>query len=263
MGEHPVKAVRAKRNATIVQAMEHLKKGTVSAVVSAGNSGAVMAAASLILGKKKGIDRPAIAGFLPAKNGPVLCLDLAANADCRATHLVQFAHMGAEYLRSVQGIADPKIGLLANGAEPGKGSSLVQETFALLQKSSLRFIGNIEPDALFSHAADIVVCDGFTGNILLKTFEICSALARKAALDNPLSSESNHSLVFGSLSTDAANEGGALLLGVEGTVIVAHGAADHNDMKHAICFAWNIVQESSNLLLEAEKFASAHMMQSA
>lgn len=251
MDEHPVHAVRTKTNSSLVQAVMSVKRGDCSAVVSAGNSGALMAAATFILGRENGVERPAIGGFLPTKKGEVLCLDLGANTDCRAIHLLQFAHLGVEHIQHVKGLERPRVGLLANGAESSKGSRLVQEAYPLLERSGLNFVGNIEPEALFDHAVDVLVCDGFVGNILLKTIEACTNL------------NSWHDEEVGQVAPSShARQGGALLLGVQGTVIVAHGAANAAAMQHAIMKAYDAcahsVCESSAPAAAPIKMASSY-----
>src|SRR5581483_3652741 len=168
MDDDPVKSILRKKDSSIVRAMQAVRSGRAQAFVSAGNSGAVMAAASTIIGRVPGILRPAIGSFLPTNTGSLFCLDLGANPDCLPEYLVQFAYMGYAYVRLTKHIAQPKIALLSNGHEPYKGSSLVRKAFDLLQKTKLEFIGNIESRDIFSGQADIVVTDGFTGNILLK-----------------------------------------------------------------------------------------------
>lgn len=224
MEEHPARAVMSKTNSSLVQAVMSLKDGAAAAVVSAGNSGALMVAALLKLGCVPGTERPAIAGFLPTKHGSVLCLDLGANADCKPQYLLEFATLGVAHLQQVCGIERPRVGLLSNGAEPLKGSLLVKAAYELLASSDLHFIGNVEPAALIEHTADVVVCDGFSGNILLKSFEAAASLFGSATAN-----QAAHA-VFEA-------QGGALLLGVKGTVVVAHGCADDVAIEKAIRLA--------------------------
>ena len=222
MDEEPVTAIRQKRDSSLVKAVNSVRDGHCSAVISAGNSGALMVASTLILGRLSGVERPAIAGFLPAINGPVVALDLGANTECRAHHLVQFAQMGADYAIKALCIDKPRIGLLANGHEDRKGSVLTKEAFALLKETSLNFVGNVEPYDVFTNKVDVVVCDGFSGNILLKTMEAI------------------FELFAGSLKAEKYNKdqpGGALLLGVQGCTIVCHGNSDADDIHRAIKLA--------------------------
>src|SRR5579863_1298964 len=170
MDDDPVRAILRKKDSSIIRALQAVRSGKAQAFVSAGNSGAVMAAASTVLGRVPGIMRPAIGSFLPttAGSGSLFCLDLGANPDCEPEYLVQFAYMGYAYVRLTKHIAQPKIALLSNGHEPYKGSSLVKKAFDLLQNTKLQFVGNIESRDIFSGRADVVVTDGFTGNVLLK-----------------------------------------------------------------------------------------------
>lgn len=227
MDEEPVFAVRKKPQSSLVMAVSAVARGEASAVVSAGNSGALMAAAAFIIGRIDGIERPAIAGFFPSHSGRVLVLDLGANTECRPQHLLQFAQLGAAYAQDL-GITHPRIGLLANGHEETKGSLLVKEAHQLIkQDESLNFIGNIEPYDIIDHKADVVVCDGFSGNILLKTQEaVIEAAAVWTGNAAALEEHMTHRAV-----------GGALLLGVKGRVIVCHGASDAKMLKNALFFA--------------------------
>jgi len=247
MDEDPVRAVRKKNNSSLVLAVLSVKRGECSGVVSAGNSGAFLAATTLILGRKNGIKRPAIAGYLPARQEPVLCLDLGANIDCKASYLFAFAHMGSDYYTSAHGIACPRIGLLSNGAEKTKGNALIKKVHAMLVKSqTLNFIGNVEPIDVFNNVVDVVVCDGFAGNLLLKTAEGMADLVASFFTEE-LSSATAHSKehhndasqhfekVFEQV--DWKKRGGALLLGVLGTAVVVHGRADAEAIKNAILLA--------------------------
>lgn len=228
MDEDPVSAIRKKGDSSLVKAVASVAAGQSRAVLSAGNSGALMAASTLIIGRKEGVGRPAIAGFLPTIKGSVLALDLGANTECRPQHLYEFAHMGSDYLRQVSALAGPRVGLLSNGHEEGKGSLLVKQTHELLKGSDLNFIGNVEPYDVFHNKTDIVVCDGFSGNILLKTMEAVCDMA--GSWVNPDSR---------SLITQQAHKqlGGALLLGVNGQVVVCHGNSDAQVIENAILFA--------------------------
>jgi len=218
MSESPVVAVRRKPDSSLVRAIRSVKDGVCAAMVSAGNTGAVAVASMFVLKMQSGVSRPALAGVLQTKKDPVLFLDIGANADCKAEHLVQFAQMADAYSKRVLLQKRPAIGLLANGHEEGKGSLLVKNVHVLLKKDEkLNFIGNIEPDAVLAGEADVVVTDGFSGNIFIKTVE---------ALVN----------VFGVTNYEIARSG-ALLLGVNGCVVVSHGNADAHVIKNAISFA--------------------------
>lgn len=259
MHDDPVASVRKKNRSSLVQAVLSVKQGVCHAVVSAGSTGALMVASTLILGRQEGIERPAIAGFLPTKKGKVLVLDLGANTDLRPHHLVQFAQMGSDYLSRLMGIDRPRVALLANGHEEGKGTMLVKEAHQLLKQSPLNFIGNAEPEHVMDHAMDVVVCDGFSGNILLKTCETVTDTMNAwliQSFDELLHNEASPRLEYGlsikkRLQGDLharlnyKQDGGALLLGVQGTVIVCHGNSDAQLLEQALIFTWNIIKNSN------------------
>ena len=245
MEERPVPAVKEKRDSSIVVGMHLLKRGEVAAFVSAGNTGAVMTAATLILGRTKGIHRPALGAVFPFPTGPLLCLDLGANSDCKPTSLAQFAKMGSIYMQMIFGVDNPRIGLLSSGEEDTKGSQLVQKAHRMLRKSKLNFIGNVEGGDIASGVADVIVTDGFTGNVLLKLGEglgemLLDAL-RRAVAENPRLKEAAELLepTFKSVisTLDYREYGGALLFGVKGNVIVAHGRSDVDAIRNAIITA--------------------------
>lgn len=245
MDERPVPAVMEKRDSSIVVGIRLIKRGEVEAFVSAGNTGAVMAAATLILGRTRGIIRPALGAVFPFPTGPVLCLDLGANADCKPMSLAQFGKMGSIYMQKIFGVESPRIGLLSSGEEDTKGSHLVQKAHKMLRKSKINFIGNVEGRDIASGRADVIVTDGFTGNVLLKLGEgigemLLGAL-RKAVAENPnfreaadLLEPTFHSII-GTL--DYREYGGALLFGVNGNVIVAHGRSHADAIRNAIITA--------------------------
>jgi glycerol-3-phosphate acyltransferase PlsX len=238
MDEEPVFAVRKKQQSSLVNAVKDVANGMCRAALSAGNSGAMMAASALIIGRTAGIERPAIAGYVPTKKGMALALDLGANTECRPHYLVQFAHLGAAHARDVMGIENPRIGLLSNGHEDSKGSQLSKEAFLLLkQEALLNFVGNIEPYDIFEHKVDVVVTDGFSGNVLLKTMEAVTALITQwyPEIATDLHSRMGHTQF-----------GGALLLGVNGTSIVCHGGADAKTLEQAITFAWDMTSSKKN-----------------
>ena len=242
MDESPVQAVRQKKDASINVAMSLVKEGRADAIVSAGNTGAVMASALLKLGRVRGIERPALGTIAPYTETGVLVLDVGANADCKPSYLEQFAQMGAIYMERVHGIERPRVGLFNIGEEPTKGSELTQEVFARLEQSNLNFVGNVEPDRLRHGVADVVVTDGFTGNIAVKSTEgaaefIFSQL--RAAIGSRLQYRLAAFVLRPALlkmrrGMDYGEYGGAPLLGVEGVVIVAHGRADAQAIKSAL-----------------------------
>jgi len=242
MDEPPVQAVRQKKDSSINVAMDLVKRGVASAVVSAGSTGAVMASALLNLGRVRGIERPAIGTMAPYNTKGILVLDVGANADCKPSYLVQFAQMGAVYMEKVVGVPRPRVGLMNIGEEPSKGNELTQEVYARLQQLDLNFVGNIEPDRIHRGVADVVVTDGFTGNVAVKAVEgmadfIFSQLKagimsrpqyRLAALVlRPVLLQMRRRMDYGEY-------GGAPLLGVNGVVIVAHGRADGQAIKNAL-----------------------------
>ncbi len=253
MAEHPSQAVRAKRDASIVVAMRLLREGQVDAVVSAGNSGGVLAASLLSvgrIGRIEGVSRPAISTILPTLTGRSFMLDIGANTDCRPEWLAQFAMMGAAYAKKVLGISEPRVGLLSNGEEETKGSQAVQAAHAILKQLPLRFIGNVEGKDLTQGLADVIVSDGFAGNVAIKTAEGTAAmlltLLRREIKRRPLAS-------IGALLAkpafrvvarvlDYREYGGGPLLGVNGVVIIAHGRSDALAMENAIRVAVEAVR---------------------
>ncbi len=250
MGESPTAACK-RRNSSLAVAVQLLRDGDVQAVVSAGNSGAFMACAFVVLGTLPGIERPAIAVPIPRPGTPGVLLDAGANADCKPAHLVQFAQMGRIYARAVLGIADPAVGLLSIGEEASKGTGLTKAAHKLLAEMNgdLHFIGNVEPNRVFSPEVDVVVSDGFTGNIVLKTLEgTASALfdAVRAALAADLRTRLGAALIRRSLrqlavTFDYATYGGALLLGVNGICVVSHGRSDARAISSAVAVACRAV----------------------
>lgn len=243
MEEHAAQAVRRKPSSSIAVALRAVRDGRADAMLSAGNSGAVMAASLLLVGRIPGADRPAIASYLPSQTGRTLILDLGAVADPRPIHLAQFAKMGSTYAREVGGIAKPRVGLLSNGEEPSKGNQLVQETFPLLEAlDDLHFVGNVEGRDITRGIVDVVVTDGFTGNVALKVAEgvgamiidsirseVTASLTRKVA-----AMVLRPALRAVAARLDPNETGGAALLGVNGIVIIAHGRSDEKAIANAI-----------------------------
>jgi glycerol-3-phosphate acyltransferase PlsX len=243
MDEHPAQAVRAKRDSSIVRACELVASGRAQAVISAGNSGAVLAAALFTVKRIAGVARPAIGALLPSMDDRrTFLLDVGANADVRPEWLAQFAVMGSVYAREMMGVPEPRVALLSNGEEPGKGSQLIQSAHPLLAAAPIRFTGNVEGRELLSGACDVAVTDGFTGNIALKTAEgvgeyLFTVLRREAR-------ESRRAMLGGLLlkprlrairdRVDYRATGGALLLGVAGEVVIAHGRSDATAVENAI-----------------------------
>ena len=247
--EPPVKAVRSKPNSSIVVGINLVKDGSASAFVSAGNTGAVVCAALINLKKIEGIERPALGCILDITSStPIFLIDAGANVDCRPSHLVQFAQLGATYVKEVLDISSPRVSLLNNGEEATKGNRLIQETYKLLKKTDLNFIGNVEGQDITKGKADIIITDGFTGNIVLKTIEGLS--------DTFLSSLRQAGQRLGSLArrTDYREYGGACLLGVEGNVIIAHGRSQSRAMKNAIGLAKHMVERGISQIIKGESY---------
>src|SRR3954463_10867246 len=224
MRDDPAQGVRRKKDSSLVRAAEAVRDGKAAAMVSAGNTGATMGAALLRMGRLKGVQRPAIATPIPVPGQtPTVLLDAGANAECPPTYLLQFAQMGAAFATARYGIREPKVALLSIGEEESKGTSLVKETHPLLAESGLHFVGNVEGRDLMSDAADVVVTDGFTGNVALKTLEGALKFLVGAVFDAFNSSEeakSASAVLLDALAPVAAEldpdaTGGAMLLGVE------------------------------------------------
>jgi glycerol-3-phosphate acyltransferase PlsX len=242
MDEHPANAARRKPNSSISLALRQVRDGGAAAMVSAGNSGAVMAAALLVLGRVSGIERPAIGAIMPTARGRALLIDAGANTDPKPAQLAQFAQMGALYAERVLGIARPRVGLLSNGEEPTKGNELVLAAHPLLAASGLHFVGNIEGRDIAAGAADVVVTDGFTGNVALKLSEgvatMLLGLLRAELTGNPLTKVLAAGLrpAFRRVGArlDYREVGGAPLLGVEGITIIAHGRSDALAIQNAL-----------------------------
>jgi glycerol-3-phosphate acyltransferase PlsX len=251
MDEHPANAVRSKKNSSMVRAVQMVEDGRAGGFVSAGNSGAVMAAALFGLRRIPGVERPAIGAVIPTSTGRCLLLDAGANADARPEYLVQFARMGSIYAERAMEIAQPKVGLLSNGEEPGKGNQLVQATEPLLRaQAGLNFVGNVEGNDLFKGKADVIVCDGFTGNVLVKTAEGAAEFLfrsiRDAIKSDPVASVGGL-LVRPKLQqlrqrVDWRELGGWLLLGVNGVTVIAHGRSDARAIRSAVRVARDAAQ---------------------
>lgn len=242
MDEHPATAIRKKKNASIVVANRLVKEEKAVAVVSAGNTGAAMAASLFGLGRIKGIERPAIAIPVPTLTGVSILLDAGANADCDPENLVQFGTMGAIYAEKVLGIKDPKVALLSIGEEETKGNKLTVESHQLLKKATLNFIGNIEGKDIPYGAADVIVCDGFVGNTVLKLLEgivpALFSLVKGAFQSSPLATLAGV-VVRPELKKihkrfDYSEYGGAVLLGIDGISIISHGRSNAKAIRNAI-----------------------------
>jgi glycerol-3-phosphate acyltransferase PlsX len=243
MGESPSAACK-RRNTSIAVAIGLLRRGAVQAVVSAGNSGAFMACALLELDRVEGIERPAIAICFPTSNGTRVLLDAGANAACRPQHLPQFARMGRVYAQHALGIEQPTVGLLSIGEEATKGTELTKAAYKLLQeaRTELNFVGNVEGDKVFTQAPDVIVCDGFTGNVFLKTAEgtaVALLETFRGAVQGSVWGRLGALFMRGALmklrqTFDYATYGGALLLGVKGICVVGHGRSDARAIRNAV-----------------------------
>ncbi len=251
MDEHPATAVKRKKDSSLVVANRLVKDGTAAAVISAGNTGAAMAASLLTLGRIPGIDRPAIASPMPTRTGVSVLLDAGANADCEPEYLLQFAMMGTIYAEQVLGIPKPRVGLLSIGEEETKGNKLTLATHQLLKQGKLNFIGNIEGRDVHRGTCDVIVCDGFVGNIVLKLSEgLASVLMSqiKEAVSSSLISIAGGVLIKNSLhklrsSMDYTEYGGAPLLGLNGVSLISHGSSNAKAIKNAIKAAQRAVRE--------------------
>lgn len=242
MGESPAAAIRGRPDSPIVKAMTDQKAGKVRAVVSAGSTGAMVAASLIVLGRLPGVDRPAIATVIPTVDRRMLLLDAGANVQCKPEHMVSFARMGVVYMREMLGVEDPTVGQLNIGGEPGKGNELTTTAYGLLEASGLDFRGNVEGNEFMLGPCDVVVADGFTGNNTLKLVEgFAHFLARLARRDD-LSADERAAFgpVLGYLQREFSYEvaGGAMLLGVDGVSIISHGRSSSAAIANAVSVAW-------------------------
>ena len=242
MHESPTVAIRKKKNSSIRVGIELVKSGRADGFVSAGHSGVVMGTSLLLLGTSKGVDRPAIATLMPTIKDSFILLDVGANVDCKPEHLLQFAIMGNTYCRLILGRTSPKVALLSIGEEDIKGNELTKETFKLLKNTRLNFIGNIEGKDIFTGKADVVVCDGFIGNIALKISEGLAETILKM-LKQEITSVSTGRIGYLMMKpairnfkkrTDYDEYGGAPLLGINGTSIISHGRSTAKAIKNAL-----------------------------
>ena len=243
MAEPPVNAIRRKKDSSIVVGMNLVKKGEADAFVSAGSTGAVLVGGQLIIGRIKGIERPPLAPLIPTKNGVALLIDCGANVDARASHLVQFAKLGSIYMEHVVGVKNPRVGIVNNGAEEEKGNALVKETFPLLKAADdINFIGSVEARDIPAGACDVIVCEAFVGNVILKTYEGVGAtmigMIKKGLMAN-LRSKIGAVLIKPALKAvlktfDASEYGGAPMLGLKGLVVKSHGSSTAGEITNSI-----------------------------
>lgn len=253
--EPPVFAIRKKKDSSIVVGLNMVKKQEADAFVSSGSTGAVLVGGQVLVGRSKGVERPPLAPLIPTMEGVSLLIDCGANVDARPSHLVQFAKMGSIYMEHVVGIKNPRVAIVNNGAEEEKGNALVKETFPLLKEcKSINFIGSIEARDIPFGYADVVVCEAFVGNVILKLYEgVGAALVKKikGGMMANLRSKIGALLVKPALkstlkSFDASEYGGAPLLGLKGLVVKTHGSAKAVEIKHAIFQCVQFKQEQIN-----------------
>jgi len=260
MDERPTAALRKKRDSSIRVAANLVREGEASGLVSAGNTGAVMAVSKMVIGAVPGVDRPALAAVLPTRKGHAVLLDVGANVECKPHHLVQFAIMGDLFSRKIIGIPVPRVGLLSVGEEESKGNDLTKEVYKFLKGIRLNFIGNVEGRDIYNGRADVIVCDGFTGNVALKTSEglieaVVDLLREElssnlqAKLGALLSQQSFRRL---KKRLDYSEYGGAPLIGLRGIAIICHGRSSSNAIKNAIRVAKEFADSQVNAKIEAE-----------
>lgn len=267
MNDKPSDVLRRKKDASIQVACRLVAENRAQGVVSAGNSGATVACGMFIMGRIPGVERPALAGILPTEKNPMLLLDVGANVDCRPYHLLQFGIMADVLAKDVLEIPEPRVGLLSIGEEEGKGNVQVKEAFELLKMTRLNFMGNVEGRDLFTGDVDVVVCDGFVGNVALKLAEgLGSSLGRllKRELTRGFINRVGTWLAMGALKrfarlVDYAEYGGAPLLGLKGIAIVAHGASNVKAMTSAVEMAATYIRKRTNDHLVTELSANEEL----
>ncbi len=269
MEDKAVQAVRAKRDSSMRVGLRLVREGEAGAFISAGNTGAAMATAKMVLGGLPGVDRPALAAIIPTAVGTVsTLLDVGANVDCKPHNLEQFAVMGDIYFRSMFGTERPRIGLLSIGSEEGKGNELTREAFELLKQLPLNFVGNVEGRDIYSGRVDVIVADGFVGNVALKTSEGVANLVRatlKETLAATITRQVGYLLSRSAFSDfkkrlDHTEYGGAPLLGVRAACFVTHGSSNVNAIKNAIRVASEFVERRITANIERELALIKHPM---
>jgi len=260
MEDKPVEGLRKKKDCSILRGIELVKQGKAEAFISPGNTGGVVAASTLKLRTLPGVDRPGIAAVMPTAQGRFVLLDAGANIDCRPKHLFHYAVMGHVYARDILRVANPRVGLLSIGTESVKGNELTLEAYKLCRKLDLNFIGNVEGHDLFSGRVDVVVCDGFVGNVVLKTSESLAtnlfAWLKEELLRTPLR-KAGAMLAQGAFReikkrTDPDGFGGAPLLGLNGIILIAHGSAREIAIKNALRVATETIQHRFKEVLGRE-----------
>lgn len=253
--EPPVMAIRKKKDSSMVVGLNLVKKEEADAIVSSGSTGALLVGGQVLVGRSKGVERPPLAPLIPTEKGVSLLIDCGANVDARPSHLVQFAKMGAIYMENVVGVKNPRVAIVNNGAEEEKGNALVKETFPLLKAcKNINFIGSIEARDIPAGYADVIVCEAFVGNVILKLFEgVGATLVKKikAGMMTSLRSKMGALLVKPALKEtlkdfDASEYGGAPLLGLKGLVVKTHGSAKAVEIRHAIFQCVQFKQQKIN-----------------
>lgn len=242
-GDHPVESIRKKKDSSIVVGMSLVRKGEADAFVSAGSTGAVLVGGQVIIGRIKGVERPSLAPLIPTAKGVALLIDCGANVDARPSHLLQFARIGSIYMEKIVGITNPKVGLVNIGVEEEKGNALVKETFPQMKAlKDIHFIGNLEAREIPKGAADVIVCEAFTGNVILKLYEGLGATLLgkiKEGLMSNLRTKIGAILIKPALkktlkSFDASEYGGAPLLGLNGLVVKTHGNSTESEISNSV-----------------------------
>ncbi len=252
MTDKPVESARKKPDNSMAVGLSLVKSGEAQAFVTAGNTGAALFNALRTLGRIEGVQRPALTTLFPVYHGRCVVLDIGANADCRPEFLLQFGIMGSVYAQKVLNIPEPRVGLLSNGEEAGKGNQLIKESYPLLEQSGINFIGNIEGKELFKGEADVAVTDGFTGNVLLKSSEAVAKMVASVLKEELLSSFRTKmgavlaKPALGAIKKlmDPSDIGAAPLLGIDGLVFVGHGRSDAKAITSALRVAHNAIQEN-------------------
>jgi glycerol-3-phosphate acyltransferase PlsX len=260
MEDKPVEGLRRKKDCSILRAVDLVKEGQADALISPGNTGGIVAASTIRLRPLPGLDRPGIATVIPGPKNEFVLLDSGASVECRPTHLLHFAIMGSIYSREMLGYKNPRVGILCNGTEPNKGTELTMGAWKLCQMADLNFIGNVEGHDLFNDRVDVVVCDGFVGNIVLKTLENFSKSLVRWLKDEI--SKNPKRLLGGLLvknavrtimrRTDPDTRGGAPLLGLNGTIFKAHGSAREHAIMNAIGECAKALEHRLNSMIESE-----------
>lgn len=258
--EPPVAAIRAKKDSSIVKGMKLVKDGTCDAFVSAGSTGAVLVGGQVLVGRNKGVERPPLAPVIPTAKGAALLIDCGANVDARPSHLVQFAQMGSIYMENVLGVKNPKVGIVNIGAEEEKGNALVKETFPLLKEcKEINFVGSVEARDIPAGAVDVVVCEAFVGNVILKMYEgVGSVMLHeiKKGMLSTLRSKIGALLVKPALKEtlktfDLEQYGGAPLLGLKGLVVKTHGSSKAVEIKNSILQCETFKEQQINEKIKA------------